>query len=73
MNSESTPPVFGPEFQAQLEALLVWRRDVRRFLRDPLPAGMLERLLGLADLAPSLLYLMGIAPPKEMTGECLIS
>jgi len=59
MNSDSTPPVFGPEFQAQLEALLVWRRDVRRFRRDPLPVGMLERLLGLADLAPS----VGLSQP----------
>lgn len=27
----------------------------------------------LADLAPTLLHLMGITPPPEMTGECLIS
>jgi len=26
----------------------------------------------LADLAPTVLHLMGIAPPPEMTGECLI-
>ncbi len=52
-------PVFGPAFQAELEALLVWRRDVRRFRRDPLPPGMLERLLGLAELAPS----VGLSQP----------
>jgi 5,6-dimethylbenzimidazole synthase len=52
-------PIFGPEFQAQLEALLVWRRDVRRFRRDALPPGMLERLLGLAELAPS----VGLSQP----------
>ena len=27
----------------------------------------------LADLAPTLLHLMGIVPPPEMTGRCLIS
>ncbi|WP_370399975.1 2,3-bisphosphoglycerate-independent phosphoglycerate mutase [Sulfitobacter sp. JB4-11] len=27
----------------------------------------------LADLAPTLLHLMGVAPPAEMTGECLIT
>lgn len=63
MSSESSTsesaPVFGPEFQAQLEALLVWRRDVRRFRRDALPPGMLERLLGLAELAPS----VGLSQP----------
>lgn len=52
-------PVFGPAFQAELEALLVWRRDVRRFRRDALPPGMLERLLGLAELAPS----VGLSQP----------
>lgn len=49
----SVPPVFDAGFGAQLEALFAWRRDVRRFRRDPLPAGALNRLLGLADLAPS--------------------
>jgi 5,6-dimethylbenzimidazole synthase len=67
MTSESTSlpagsdgePVFGPAFQAQLEALLVWRRDVRRFRRDGLPAGLLEHLLSLAELAPS----VGLSQP----------
>ncbi len=52
-------PEFGPQFQAQLEQLLVWRRDVRRFRRDPLPEGLLEQLLGLANLAPS----VGLSQP----------
>jgi len=46
-------PEFSREFQREFEALLKWRRDVRRFRIDPLPEGMLEHLLGLADLAPS--------------------
>ncbi|MGF1591909.1 MAG: 5,6-dimethylbenzimidazole synthase [Kiloniellaceae bacterium] len=58
-SDHSAAPAFGPEFQSQLEALLAWRRDVRRFRRDPLPAGLLERLLGLAELAPS----VGLSQP----------
>jgi 5,6-dimethylbenzimidazole synthase len=38
---------------------LIWRRDVRRFRRDPLPAGTLETLLELACLAPS----VGLSQP----------
>ena len=52
-------PVFGPAFQAQLETLLAWRRDVRRFRRDPLPPHALDRLLGLTELAPS----VGLSQP----------
>ena len=33
----SAAPVFDPDFQAMLETLLRWRRDVRRFRTDPLP------------------------------------
>src|SRR5271169_5013406 len=33
--------------------LLTWRRDVRHFRRDRLPAGAVERLIELAALAPS--------------------
>ena len=52
-------PAFDERFRAQLRTLLTWRRDVRRFRRDPLPAGMVERLIGLADLAPS----VGLSQP----------
>jgi uroporphyrin-III C-methyltransferase/precorrin-2 dehydrogenase/sirohydrochlorin ferrochelatase len=38
---------------ATLEELVRWRRDVRRFRRDPVPADLVDRLLRLADLAPS--------------------
>ncbi|WP_422367805.1 5,6-dimethylbenzimidazole synthase [Pelagibius sp.] len=55
----STGPDFGADFQAKLEELLVWRRDVRHFRRDALPEGLLERLLGLAALAPS----VGLSQP----------
>jgi 5,6-dimethylbenzimidazole synthase len=52
-------PSFDPAFRARLRDLLVWRRDVRRFRRDPLPAGTLESLIELACLAPS----VGLSQP----------
>src|SRR5881275_1348613 len=52
-------PNFDPEFRSRLQALLTWRRDVRRFRRDPLPEGTIERLIGLACLAPS----VGLSQP----------
>lgn len=51
-----TAPVFDPDFQAQFETLLRWRRDVRAFRRDPLPPGLLDELLRLTRLAPSVGY-----------------
>lgn len=47
------PPDFDDEFRRHFEELLRWRRDVRRFRREPLAPGLLHRLLELADLAPS--------------------
>ncbi|UES49731.1 5,6-dimethylbenzimidazole synthase [Roseibium aggregatum] len=46
-------PDFSAKFQKDFETLLKWRRDVRRFKQEPLPAGTLDHLLQLADLAPS--------------------
>jgi 5,6-dimethylbenzimidazole synthase len=53
------PMDFEPAFRARLRDLLVWRRDVRRFRRDPLPDGVLEALIELACLAPS----VGLSQP----------
>jgi 5,6-dimethylbenzimidazole synthase len=50
---------FDEAFRARLRDLLVWRRDVRRFRRNPLPSGMLEALIELACLAPS----VGLSQP----------
>jgi 5,6-dimethylbenzimidazole synthase len=44
---------FGEAFRAQLLSLFVWRRDVRRFSCNSLPEKLLERLAGIACLAPS--------------------
>jgi 5,6-dimethylbenzimidazole synthase len=52
-------PQFGPDFRSRLAELIAWRRDVRRFRRDPLPDGMIERLIGLAARAPS----VGLSQP----------
>ena len=47
------PPDFDGSFQADFLELIRWRRDVRRFRRDPLAEGALERLISVAALAPS--------------------
>ncbi len=56
----AAPPAhFDDAFRARLRDLLVWRRDVRRFRREPLPSGALEVLIELACLAPS----VGLSQP----------
>src|SRR5258707_8945098 len=55
----SEPAPFDDAFRARLHDLFVWRRDVRRFRRDPLPAGTLERLVEIACLSPS----VGLSQP----------
>lgn len=54
-----TPPRFDDDFQAQLRQLLAWRRDVRRFRRDPIAAEDLARLIEVACSAPS----VGLSQP----------
>lgn len=53
------PPPFDDGFRRQLAALFRWRRDVRRFRTTPLPGGLLERLLEVANHAPS----VGLSQP----------
>ncbi len=50
---------FDNEFRARLLDLFTWRRDVRRFRPQPLPPGALDRLIGIACLAPS----VGLSQP----------
>ncbi len=52
-------PEFSQEFQADLDRLLRWRRDVRRFRRDPVERGLLDRCLASFTLAPS----VGLSEP----------
>ena len=53
------PVAFDDGFRARLRELLIWRRDVRNFRPDPLPAGAVESLIELGSLAPS----VGLSQP----------
>jgi 5,6-dimethylbenzimidazole synthase len=55
----SEPKPFDDDFRVRLRDLFVWRRDVRRFRSQPLPAGTLERLIEVACLSPS----VGLSQP----------
>lgn len=59
MSENGLPPIFDADFQHHFLDLLEWRRDVRHFKTDPLPEGMLEDLLTVANLAPS----VGLSQP----------
>ncbi|GMR23334.1 MAG: 5,6-dimethylbenzimidazole synthase [Acidobacteriota bacterium] len=48
-----TRPEFDSRFRRQLKGLFLWRRDVRRFRTEPLPTGLLDQMIGLAALSPS--------------------
>ena len=50
---QGDPPIFDGAFRDRLAKLFAWRRDVRRFKSDPVPSLLIEELLGLAALAPS--------------------
>ena len=52
-------PSFDDAFRARLLNLFRWRRDVRHFRCEPLAAGLLDQLIGVADLAPS----VGLSKP----------
>jgi 5,6-dimethylbenzimidazole synthase len=54
-----TSVAFDEAFRERLRDLIIWRRDVRHFRRDPLPQGALEELIELACLAPS----VGLSQP----------
>jgi len=49
----ATPPVFDDAFRDKLADLFAWRRDVRRFRREPVPEALLASLLDLVPLSPS--------------------
>lgn len=50
---------FDDAFRQKLHELFVWRRDVRRFRRDALPEGAIERLIETVCLSPS----VGLSQP----------
>ena len=47
------PPDFDTAFQGKLAELFAWRRDVRHFRRDPVEPALIQHLLEVAALAPS--------------------
>jgi 5,6-dimethylbenzimidazole synthase len=49
-------PQFDEAFRSKLAELFQWRRDVRHFKSDPLPEGLLQRLVREASLSPSVGY-----------------
>jgi 5,6-dimethylbenzimidazole synthase len=55
----SVGPVFDDGFRARLVELFRWRRDVRHFRSDPVSADLLNELLEVAALAPS----VGLSEP----------
>lgn len=66
----SPAPVFDEAFARQFEELLRWRRDVRRFKRDAVPAELIETLLAQTKLSPSVGHAqpwrwMSIAAPAQ--------
>ncbi len=56
---QTLPPVFDDGFRSSLIELFKWRRDVRSFLPTPVPQIILDGLLKLTDLAPS----VGLSQP----------
>lgn len=52
-------PDFDAAFRGGLRDLFRWRRDVRHFRPDPVPEAVLDRLLEIACLAPS----VGLSQP----------
>lgn len=50
---------FDADFRARFRDLVLWRRDVRRFRRDPIPRQRIDALLEVASHAPS----VGLSQP----------
>ena len=68
---------FDDAFRTKLRDLLIWRRDVRRFRTEAWAPGTVERLVGLACLAPSVglsqpwRFVLGVLDVRRRgTGRC---
>jgi len=57
--SDCETPTFDNLFRHQLHELFRWRRDVRRFKRDPISPEVLNELLRVVAFAPS----VGLSEP----------
>jgi 5,6-dimethylbenzimidazole synthase len=58
-NDGKIPPRFDAAFRERFAELLRWRRDVRRFRTEAVEPRLIEKLLALASLAPS----VGLSQP----------
>jgi 5,6-dimethylbenzimidazole synthase len=52
-------PAFDEAFRTRFRELVLWRRDVRRFRRDPIPRERIDALIEIAIHAPS----VGLSQP----------
>ena len=53
---DRSPRPFDADFRETFRELVLWRRDVRRFRRDPIDPALVHSLLELASHAPSVGY-----------------
>src|SRR6266700_3330293 len=51
--SDPSSQAFGAAFRQSFRDLVLWRRDVRRFRRDPIDPALIQSILELASHAPS--------------------
>jgi 5,6-dimethylbenzimidazole synthase len=58
-NADDACPDFDEPFRVRLRELFRWRRDVRHFRPEPVPSAVLDDLLEVASLAPS----VGLSQP----------
>lgn len=53
MSTQNDPLAFSASFSRDFLDLLAWRRDVRHFRSDPVDQELVDRLVALTNLAPS--------------------
>ncbi|MBT5665993.1 MAG: 5,6-dimethylbenzimidazole synthase, partial [Rhodospirillaceae bacterium] len=51
--TDKQAPLFDPAFREKFDALVQWRRDVRRFRTDPVDPAHVDQLVAQACLSPS--------------------
>jgi 5,6-dimethylbenzimidazole synthase len=51
--NDELPPPFGPDFRQAFAQLCAWRRDVRRFTVEPVAEDLIDELLDIVALSPS--------------------
>lgn len=67
---DPSPQVFDAAFRQAFRDLVLWRRDVRRFRRDPIDPALIQSLLELASHAPSVGHCQPWRFVLVESGEC---